>query len=311
VPGTITSAISIHKVGTNTVNRILRVEGMSGGRTGYWERDVAAPRAAGWTFHPTDLPLGRVRLDNPRRDTSSRGLGPGEDQLYRLRSEEMAADLVDFNVYCSPARLRLDEGGRVRELRLHHVDGLRQQVRGRGLDHVPRAQYGALEYPDGSFREVTVRATRSEIVIEELGWRFERAASEPCLPRRARISRLGVGGVRLGLTRRRLLSRLPAPRTRTARSWRWCVVGGGRVVAAFARGRVLLVRTNARGHRRGRMRPGARAIGRRTVRAGARTVLVLGVRRGRIRYVTVRRAAGRGRGAAATPRDSAMPANGR
>ena len=54
------------------------------------------------------------------------------------------------------------------------MDGLRQQARGRGLDDVPRTQYGAIE-EGGKFTEpVTVQATRDEVVVEERGWRFSR-----------------------------------------------------------------------------------------------------------------------------------------
>ena len=72
-------------------------------------------------------------------------------------------------MYCSPARIRR-EG---KTLLLHHVDGLRQQARGRGLDDVPRTQYGAVE-ENGKFTDVTVQATRDEVTIEELGWTFSR-----------------------------------------------------------------------------------------------------------------------------------------
>ena len=161
IPGRITSAISIHKTDVDAVHRILRVEGKRGGVTGYWERDVAAPAAEGWKFQATGLPLTRARLRNPRRDTSRRRLGRSENRRY--------GELRNFNVYCSPARIRKDG----RRLRLHHVDGLRQQARSRGLDDVPRAQYGAIE-EDGKFTEVTVQATRDEVVIEELGWTFSR-----------------------------------------------------------------------------------------------------------------------------------------
>ena len=178
----------------------------------------------------------------------------------------------------------------MRELRLHHVDGLRQQARGRGLDHVPRVQAGAIEYPDGTFRNVTVQATRSEVLIEELGWRFERAAAAPrCLARRAHVGRLGVAGVRVGLTRAQLLRGLPQPRRRSARSWRWCVEGGGRVAAAIARsGRVALVSTTAPRHRFGRIHPGRPAgrPGPALVRAGSR---LIGIRRGKVRFLAVTR----------------------
>ena len=161
IPGKITSAISIHKVEAGSIHRILRVEGKRRGATGYWERDVADARAKGWAFHRTGLPLTAKRLRNPRRDTSKRRLGRSENRRY--------GDLLNFNVYCSPARIRKDG----RRLKLHHVDGLRQQARGRGLDDAPRTQYGAVE-ENGKFTDVTVQATRDEVTIEELGWTFSR-----------------------------------------------------------------------------------------------------------------------------------------
>jgi hypothetical protein len=161
IAGRITRQISIHKVGVDAIHRMLRVEGKRGGETGYWERDVADPRSKGWTFHATGLPLTAKRLRNPRRDTSRKRLGRSEDRRY--------GDLRRFNVYCSPARIRKDG----KTLVLHHVDGLRQQVRGRGLDDVPRTQYGAVE-DDGKFTDVTVQATRDRVTIEELGWTFSR-----------------------------------------------------------------------------------------------------------------------------------------
>lgn len=174
IPGEITSTISIHKEGVGTIHRILRVEGRRDGATGYWERDVAAPESEGWTFHETGLPLTGKPLKNPRRDTSKRGLARGEDDRYVMEGEGMSAELRNFNVYCSPAKLIVRDGGEISRLRLHHVDGLRQQVRGRGLDEVPREQAGAIEGPPGTFENVTVQATRDEILIEERGWTFER-----------------------------------------------------------------------------------------------------------------------------------------
>ena len=173
IPGAITSQISINKVGVDAIHRILRVEGRRRGHTGYWERDVAAPRADGWTFHPTGAPLTGKPLRNPPGDTSARGLGRSENRRYRMRGDGTRGTLRDYNVYCSPSHLTLREGGKVKHLLLHTVDGLRQQARARGLDGVPREQYGALEGPPGHFEKVTVEATRSEVVIEEKGWRFE------------------------------------------------------------------------------------------------------------------------------------------
>jgi X-Pro dipeptidyl-peptidase-like protein len=128
-----------------------------------------------------------------------------------------------------------------------------------------------------------------------------RPGSPGCLARRAPIGARNIGRVRLGLTRRALLRRVPAPRRRTERSWRWCVKGGkGTVAAAFTRrGRVALVRTTAPRHGNRRIRPGARvramrrayprsrAIGRTLVRIGPRSSRLLGIRRGKVRHVAV------------------------
>jgi len=172
IPGTITDRISIHKVGADAVHGILRVEGRHKGRTGYWERDLAAPPRTPWRFHATGQPLqGRV-LDNPRRDTVRRSLGRGEESRWVMRQDGTTAELRRFNTYCSPATLIVHErNGRTWRATLHHVDGLRQQPRGRGLDDEPREQYGAIER-NGRFETVTLRATRHEIVIPERGWRF-------------------------------------------------------------------------------------------------------------------------------------------
>ena len=122
-----------------------------------------------------------------------------------------------------------------------------------------------------------------------------------CLARRAPIGPRNIGRIRLRLTRRQLLRRVPAPRRETRRSWRWCVKGGrGAVSAAFdARGRVALVATTAPRHGNRRIHPGtgvrtlkrayprSRALGRGLVRANRRSPRLLGVRRGRVRFIAV------------------------
>jgi hypothetical protein len=174
IRGRITDRISVSKAGAGAIHAILRVEGTRLGRTGYWERDIASPRAEGWRFHPTGGALVGRRLRNLRADSSARGLGPGEDMRFELRSGAVQASLENFNVYCSPARLTVRDGRSVERMLLHTVDGLRQQARARGLDHDPRVQYGAIEYPPGHFQTVTVQATSDEVAIPERGWRFRR-----------------------------------------------------------------------------------------------------------------------------------------
>jgi hypothetical protein len=77
---------------------------------------------------------------------------------------------------------------------LHNVDGLRQSTRSRGLDGVPREQYGDIEVPAAvmrsrdpavqrfvrdrlgghRFTDVTLHAADRSLAIDELGWTFSR-----------------------------------------------------------------------------------------------------------------------------------------
>jgi hypothetical protein len=179
IAGRITDEISIHKVGFDMVHRVLRVEGKRDGRTGYWERDIADPPSAEWAFHATGLPLIGRPLHNPAADTSRIGLARGEDNRYVMRGDAMSGVLGDWNVYCSPAHLKVRENGETKRYLLHSADGLRQAPRARGLDDQPREQYAALEGPPGHFQEVTLHATRSEVVLDELGWTFARRGGAP------------------------------------------------------------------------------------------------------------------------------------
>ncbi len=204
--------------------------------------------------------------------------------------------------------------GTVQEWRLHHIDGLRQQARGRGLDDLPREQPGAIERPDGTFELVTVQATKQEILVAEKAWRFRPAGPLPlraatCLPSTLVVGTGGVGPIRLGARLTEALEDLPAPSRRTATGVRWCVDGGGTLGAALTRGgRIALVRTTAPGHTLRGVRTGTRSSrARRTfrhrrgvtpdvfrvVRGGRRVVEVRG---GRVRSLAVT-----GRRVAASP----------
>jgi hypothetical protein len=121
------------------------------------------------------------------------------------------------------------------------------------------------------------------------------------LSRSAPIGRRSIGRVRLGMTRKALARRLPAPRRKTKHSWRWCVKSGkGTVSAAFAKsGRVALVATTAARRGKGTVSPGTStdrlrrlyphraAIGRALVRATPHSSRIFGIRGGRVRYVAV------------------------
>ena len=174
IPGKITSAISVEKTGIDAVHRILRVEGERGGTTGYWQRDIADPVKAGWSFHATGAALQGTPVSNPA--TPFKGyLAPAEDFAFHMSGGATSGDLLDFNPYCSPAHLRIRQDGATKTFLLHTVDALRQQTRARGLDDNPRDYYGALEGPPGKFETVSVKATSTQVVIPEKGWTFKLA----------------------------------------------------------------------------------------------------------------------------------------
>ncbi|HEX2234220.1 MAG TPA: hypothetical protein VHG69_12750 [Thermoleophilaceae bacterium] len=154
-------------------------------------------------------------------------------------------------------------------------------------------QRSEIWYSDGLAGFFAVRLTNS---VAPFG-----PGARNCLPRRARVGRRGIAGIRLGQTRRRLLRMRVRPLRRTRRSFRYCVRGSrARVSVVFRHdGPVELITTTARGHGTGRIRPGAsrrtarrayprrRGVGRGVVRAGRRSPHVLGFRRGRVRFVAV------------------------
>jgi LVIVD repeat len=118
------------------------------------------------------------------------------------------------------------------------------------------------------------------------------SARRDCVSRTAPVGRRGIGRIRLGMTRKALARRLPAPRRKTKRAWRWCVKGGkGMVAAAFSRsGRVALVTRAPAGTTRAHLRrryPHRQKLGRSLVRAGTGSGRIFGVRGGRVRYVAV------------------------
>jgi hypothetical protein len=112
-----------------------------------------------------------------------------------------------------------------------------------------------------------------------------------CKPATLRLTRRGLGRLRLRDGAARLLRRGGQPKERGDRAWSWCVRGkrnGGKRVAAVLTpaGKVALVGTSA-GTRK--LPDGARRVGRGLfVRsAGRRARFVYGVRRGQVRFVAV------------------------
>lgn len=168
ISGTITDKISIHKIGKNCVNRVMRVEGMDAdGNTGYYEKDVTETEdASQWVFYRTDLPLDGNVLENLPYDSSELTMAPNEDMRYSLNMDKVddlpeslpwwkvisrkdwAAEMLNFSCYNSPTDIRVHlGGGDAIDLRLHTTEFIRQFPIERGLTDNPRYIGGTLEVP--------------------------------------------------------------------------------------------------------------------------------------------------------------------
>jgi hypothetical protein len=131
------------------------------------------------------------------------------------------------------------------------------------------------------------------------------SAANRCRVPGGRVGR-GIGGVRLGMKRKKARRALGLPVTESARWMAWCFDGGGRLLAAFNGRGADLVLTNAAPFDTHRIRRGSRARRarrrlhheRRIGRARGVTVLaqrerhrrlLVGLRRGRVAYLAVAR----------------------
>src|SRR3954447_1798574 len=82
-------------------------------------------------------------------------------------------------------------------------------------------------------------------------------SSSGCLRRAGALRRTGIGGARLGSRKADVIRRLGAPTGQTARSLRYCVDGGGKLVMAFdRRGRLRLAASSSFSTRVRKLRTG-------------------------------------------------------
>lgn len=156
IDGQITDRITIFQTGKGNAARTLRVEGSRDGEVGVFFKEIEADA---WSFEATGAELAGSTLspdgDEPGNAADAALLG----SLSR-QSSEVEVDLVldDFNVVCSPARVRLQSGGETLTaggepiaLTLHHVHTLVEEARPMEywLDGAPAAIRAALVVPDG------------------------------------------------------------------------------------------------------------------------------------------------------------------
>jgi lysophospholipase L1-like esterase len=116
------------------------------------------------------------------------------------------------------------------------------------------------------------------------------SGSGACLARRPAVGSRGVGRIRIGYSRRALARRVPVQPVRRRRgAYEYCTKhGAGRVTAVFSRGgRVELVVSTAPAAAFRRAYPTRRRMDAGLFRSSPRGQRLLGVRRGRVRFVAV------------------------
>jgi len=138
--GLVTDRITIFQDGEGNAARVLRVEGAREGVNGYFEKRIDGE---GWEFHETGLQLEGVLLETTANVRESSPVPPDDTELTGVLSREglaatVGVDLVDFNLFCSPAVARLVWEGEVLtvdgeplELELHHVHAMVSENRAR------------------------------------------------------------------------------------------------------------------------------------------------------------------------------------
>jgi C-terminal binding-module, SLH-like, of glucodextranase len=121
-----------------------------------------------------------------------------------------------------------------------------------------------------------------------------------CVAARQKVSSRGIGRVRIGRSKSRVRKSAGTPSRQKRNVYRYCVKGGGRVLVVFSKqGRSRLIITTARGHKVRGVRSGTtverfRRAFRAAPRAGRglyltsrRSHVVIGTRKGRVRFVAV------------------------
>ena len=147
----ISREITILQNGHGNAAREVRVAGTdAGGHAGYYWKPLTG---ASWDFRPTGEEIEESRFLEPT-DTH-RGSGPrpapGSDRRYqgelRIGGMRLPAELPDFNLYCSPATLRLSVGGGHADLRMFTLDAWTYATRfdpggtGHRASFSPRSNY--------------------------------------------------------------------------------------------------------------------------------------------------------------------------
>ncbi|MGV3525488.1 MAG: hypothetical protein ACO1RX_14755 [Candidatus Sericytochromatia bacterium] len=153
----VSTDITILQNGQGNAARELRVAGQNAqGQRGYWFKPILASE---WRFAVAPvqvdperwtLPQYKGLIRVPVQDVSYRGpaLGGRPDAPVQM-------ELLNFNLQCSPATLRLTTPERQFDLKLHTVDAwINVKRRDPGRDGTPRLMLGTLEVPPEVLQEL-------------------------------------------------------------------------------------------------------------------------------------------------------------
>ncbi len=157
----LSTSITILQTGTGNAARELRVAGQNAaGKMGFWFKKIEEPR---WDFKPVALQIAASTWVDPKRLVPQ--VKP-QDIVYQqtnsLRGSELS--LLNFNMQCSPATLRLSLPGRQIDLKLHTVDAwINTHRRDAGRDGTPLVLLGTLEIPPEELAHVPENLRRANL----------------------------------------------------------------------------------------------------------------------------------------------------
>ncbi len=146
----LSTLITILQTGQGNAARELRVGGLnSDGETGYWHKGLTEKQ---WRFSPARLEIGAHHWAEPEkispRVTSADIVYQGNGVINNSK-ERVELELLDFNLFCSPATLRLKYKQKTFELKLHTIDAwINVHRKLPGLDGTPKLLLGTLDIPE-------------------------------------------------------------------------------------------------------------------------------------------------------------------
>lgn len=139
----LSTALTILQTGNGNAARELRVAGQNaGGETGYWFKDLLAEA---WQFKVVPLKIAPTAWTDPEHVAPR--VKPQDIDYQEIQPEhDYRVELLNFNLHCSPATLRLSYQNQQVDLKLHSIDAwINVRRRDPGRDGTPMLLMSTLE----------------------------------------------------------------------------------------------------------------------------------------------------------------------